>query len=124
MIEAWGRGVDKIREACEKYDVLLPEYEINEEGIMVCCKACDKYLNLLYQKSQPVQNEQVCEQDLIANIIRFCVTLKSSNEIIDHFNMPNRSYFKRHFLDKMLKTGMLKMTIPEKPSSKKQKYFS
>ena len=99
MIEAWGRGVDKIREACEKYDVLLPEYEINEEGIMVYCKACDKYLNLLYQKSQPVQNEQVCEQDLIANIIRFCVTLKSSNEIIDHFNMPNRSYFKHHFFE-------------------------
>ena len=128
MIEAWGRGFDKIREACEKYDVLLPEYEINEEGIMVCCKACDKYLNLLYQKSQPVQNEQVCEQDdeqdLIADIIRFCVTPKSSNEIIVQFDMPNRSYFKRHFLDKMLKTGMLKMTIPEKPSSKKQKYFS
>ena len=95
---------------------------------MVYCKACDKYLNLLYQKSQPVQNEQVCEQDdeqdLIADIIRFCVTPKSSNEIIVQFDMPNRSYFKRHFLDKMLKTGMLKMTIPEKPSSKKQKYFS
>ncbi len=128
MIEAWGRGFDKIREACEKYDAPLPEYEINEEGIMVYCKACDKYLNLLYQKSQPVQNEQVCEQDdeqdLIADIIRFCVTPKSSNEIIVQFDMPNRSYFKRHFLDKMLKTGMLKMTIPEKPSSKKQKYFS
>lgn len=47
MIEAWGRGFEKIKEACELYDGPLPEYEINEVGIMVLCKACDKYLKLL-----------------------------------------------------------------------------
>ena len=40
MIEAWGRGFEKIREACALYDGPLPEYEINEAGIMVLCKAC------------------------------------------------------------------------------------
>ena len=128
MIEAWGRGFDKIREACRKYDAPLPEYEINEEGIMVYCKACEKYLKLLHQKNQAVHseqdNEQDGEQDLISDIIRFCAVPRSSNEIIAHFNLPNRSYFKRHFLDKMLKAGMLRMTVPEKPSSKKQKYYA
>ena len=75
MIEAWGRGFDKIREACRKYDASLPEYEINEEGIMVYCKACEKYLKLLHQKSQAVHfeqdNEQDGEQDLIAEQILF-----------------------------------------------------
>ena len=47
MIEAWGRGFDKIKEACEKYNGPLPEYDISENGIMVLCKACDKYLKLL-----------------------------------------------------------------------------
>ncbi len=90
----------KFKKPAKNTDAPLPEYKINEEGIMVYCKVCDKYLNLLNQKNQPVQNEQVCEQDLISGIIRFYVTPKSSNEIIAHFNMPNRSYFKRHFLDK------------------------
>ena len=45
---AWGRGFDKIREACAKYDAPLPEYNISASGIMVLCKACDKYLELLY----------------------------------------------------------------------------
>ncbi len=124
MIEAWGRGFDKIREACQKYDGPLPEYEINEEGIMVYCKACKKYQRLLYEKNYPVQNEQDGEQDLTDAIIKFCSVPRSSNEIIVHFNLPNRSYFKRHFLDKMLRKGILRMTIPDKPSSKKQKYFS
>ena len=47
MIEAWGRGFDKIKEACAKYDGRLPEYNISASGIMVLCKACDKYLELL-----------------------------------------------------------------------------
>lgn len=34
-------------EACALYDGPLPEYEINEAGSMVLCKACDKYLVLL-----------------------------------------------------------------------------
>ncbi len=47
MIEAWGRGFEKIKEACEKYGGPLPEYNISASGIMVLCKACDKYLELL-----------------------------------------------------------------------------
>ena len=30
MVEAWGRRIEKIREACEKYGGPLPEYEIIE----------------------------------------------------------------------------------------------
>ena len=52
MIEAWGRGFEKIKEACGLYDGPLPEYEINESGIMVLCKACDRYLALLAGKAK------------------------------------------------------------------------
>ena len=47
LIEAWGRGFDKIRKGCEEYGGELPGYEISENGIMVLCKACPAYLNLL-----------------------------------------------------------------------------
>lgn len=42
-----GRGFEKIKEACAKYDGPLPEYNISASGIMVFCRACDKYLELL-----------------------------------------------------------------------------
>ncbi len=124
MIEAWGRGFDKIKEACEKYDGCLPEYNISASGIMVLCKACDKYLELLKDEPHPVQNEQDNEQDVVKAIIEFCSEPKSAKEIVGKFGFPNRLYLKRHFLDEMLKRKMLKMTLPDKPSSKNQKYFS
>jgi len=48
MIEVWGRGFDKIRDACVKYDnTPLPEYDISETGVMVLCKPCERYMQLL-----------------------------------------------------------------------------
>lgn len=125
MIEAWGRGFEKIKEACRLYDGPLPEYEINESGIMVLCKACDRYLELLRDDVQHlVHVEQDVEQDVKRAIMEYCKEPRNSKEIVEHFDFANRLYLKRHYLDKMLEEGQLKMTIPDKPTSKNQKYYS
>ena len=59
-----------------------------------------------------------------STIIAYCKEPKTSKEIIEYFGFANRLYFKRHYLDEMLEQGQLKMTIPEKPTSKNQKYYS
>ena len=124
MIEAWGRGFIKIKEACAQYDAPLPEYDINEEGIMVLCKACDRYMRILQRDAHPVQIIEDDVQDMYRMILDFCKTPKSAQEIVDEFGFSNRNYFRRHYLEEMLMTKKLKMTMPDKPSSKKQKYYS
>lgn len=48
MIEAWGRGFDKIRSACEAlFETPMPEYNISDNGIMVRCNANALYLQLM-----------------------------------------------------------------------------
>ena len=70
MIEAWGRGFDKIKEACAKYNGRLPEYSISAFGIMVLCNACDKYLYLLNEDedSHLGQSDQDNDQVVIMRI--------------------------------------------------------
>lgn len=102
----------------------LPEYDISASGVMVLCKACYKYLELLHEEIHPVQGEQDDEQDVVNAIIAFCSEPKSSKEIVEKFRFPNRLYLKRHFLDRMLMSKELKMTLPDKPSSRNQKYYS
>ena len=72
----------------------------------------------------PVQKEQDDEQDIVKAIIAFCSEPKSAKEIVEKFAFPNRLYLKRHFLDEMLMNKKLKMTLPDKPSSRNQKYYS
>lgn len=126
MIEAWGRGFDKIREACEFYGGPLPEYEISKSGIMVLCKACDSYLQLLNGVLGQSEQEhgQENEQDIINKILLFCKEPKTVKEIMDKFNIPNRSYLKRHYMKQMIEEGLLKMTIPEQPRNRNQRYYS
>lgn len=129
MIEAWGRGFDKIKEACKKYDAPLPEYEINEDGIMVLCKACDKYMKLLKSDSKNtmihlIQSDHDGDQDVIKTICEFCKIPHSAREIMDYIKINDRSFFRRHYLEPMLKSDQLKMTIPDKPKSGKQRYYT
>lgn len=58
MIEAWGRSFEKIREACALYNGPLPEYEINEAGIMVLCKACEGL------KEEAKEKEYIDDKDI------------------------------------------------------------
>lgn len=120
MIEAWGRGFEKIREACEKYDGPLPEYEINEDGIMVLCKACNAYLCLLNDGHKLNQNGQ----DVVKMLVKFCKEPKTVQEMMEYIGEKSRTSFKRKYLKGLVEDGTLKMTIPDKPTSGKQKYFS
>ena len=125
MIEAWGRGFDKIKEACELYNGPLPEYEITKSGVMVLCRACDKYLELLRDDGRYlVQVEKDSEQDIIDAIIEYCKVPRSAKEIVEHFKFSNRLFLKRKYLDKLIERKILQMTTPDKPSSRNQKYYS
>lgn len=43
-------------------------------------------------------------------------------ELMQKVNMKSRSSFKKHYLDPLLQSGMIEMTIPEKPNSRNQRY--
>lgn len=102
MIEAWGRGFEKIKEACGLYDGPLPEYEINEAGIMVLCKACDKYLALLRDDGQ---HHDQNGHDMVMMIIDFCKEAKSVPEIMGEFGFKSRMSFRRRDIKNMYCRG-------------------
>ena len=61
MIEAWGHGFDKMKEAWARYDGPLPEHNISKSGIMGLCRAYDRYLELLSgeENNSLISNERI-----------------------------------------------------------------
>ena len=43
---------------------------------------------------------------------------------MEHIGETNRSNFKRDYFDKLVDKKVLGMTLPNKPTSPKQKYYS
>jgi len=64
------------------------------------------------------------QDERINKIIRFCEQPRSRQEIQKHLTMKNRDYLRKFILNPLIKRGVLRLTIPDKPRSPNQKYYS
>ena len=72
---------------------------------------------------------QVTMQDTVQvarekEILGFCKAPRSREEIQNHIKIKNRDYFRKEILNPLIQKDLLKMTVPEKPNSPKQKYYA
>jgi len=73
----------------------------------------------------PEVTPQVTPQDeRVQKILDFCQIPRTREEIQAFINVKDREHFRKKFLQPLLKQGLLNPTIPEKPTSSKQKYYS
>ena len=57
-------------------------------------------------------------------ILSFCSEPHSKSEIAEHCGYKNTKNFTQKYLRPLLNNGTLKMTLPDKPKSKHQKYIT
>jgi ATP-dependent DNA helicase RecG len=55
-------------------------------------------------------------------ILKFCKLEKTREEIQSYINIKDREYFRKSILNPLLDEGLIELTIPDKPTSKNQKY--
>ena len=70
--------------------------------------------------------EQVKEQDkeqvTIQDLIQFCSIPRSRKEMQEFMGLAGRRNFSEKYIKPLLDAGKIKMTIPDKPNSRNQKY--
>jgi ATP-dependent DNA helicase RecG len=108
-----GSGVRNLFKYCRHYSG-GKIHELIEEDIFKCIVPLT-----------PEATEQVTEQvEKNGKILEFCKTPKSASEIMDFLGLKHREHFRAKIIQPLLKQGLLKPTIPDKPTSSKQKYYS
>lgn len=60
----------------------------------------------------------------IKGLLEFCRTPRTREEMQQFLALNNRGYFRQKILNPLIKGGLLKMTHPDKPTSRNQKYHS
>ena len=68
--------------------------------------------------------DQVVGQVTLRELLDYCKLPRTRSELQDYCGLSGRSNFRENHLKPLLKSGLLKMTIPDKPNSKNQKYYS
>jgi len=93
--------------------ILMRENKIEREqehAWCVCLAANNTVLNI--------------EMDRTATIIKFCEVPRTLKEIMDFLKLKNRKHFFESILKPIIESSILKKTIPDKPTSKYQKYIA
>lgn len=71
-----------------------------------------------------ITSKATMQDEYIALILDYCITPRSRDEIQTYLVLKNRDYFRKNILKPLLLTKQLLLTIPDKPTSPKQKYYT
>ena len=67
--------------------------------------------------------EVLTREQLMQMIVELCVTPHSRDELMKQCGLVNKSNFVKSYIKPLIEEKKIKMTIPDKPSSKNQKYI-
>lgn len=105
-------GIPTIRREMEHYK--LPEPKFADERGSFSVTLYNNFTAL------PAQQNTALQRDLLA----FCREPRSRQEICTYLGLSSTSYVMQHYVQPLLNSGILQMTNPEKPKSRKQKYYT
>jgi len=77
------------------------------------------------QQATPQVTMQATPQDeRTKHILEYCQEPKTREEIQTYLKIKDREYFRSNILNPLIDKGLILLTIPKKPRSPKQKYYS
>ena len=103
-------GIPTIRAELKKADMPEPVF-IDRRGVFKVI-----FYTMAADRNKDVDREQ--------EIIQFCTTPRTREELARKFGFSAPTYFLRKYIDPLLADGKIKVTIPDKLKSKFQKYYS
>ena len=128
-IEKWGSGFKRITEECKAENVKV-EFKIKKSGFTVIFyrKSDKELLDLTEENKSTQENTQETHKKRARNaqedfILDFCNEARSLKEILEYCGYKNARSFREKYINPLLKNEKLKMTIPNQPKNRNQKYI-
>ena len=108
-VEIWGRGTNRVIDACERHGIERPIFEEQDGAVYVTFTA------------QIGPTPQVTPQVVL--VLRSAATApRTRAELQNAAGLKDREHFRTTYLEPLLDAGLLEMTIPDKPKSSRQQY--
>lgn len=115
-----GSGIRNMVKYIELYSKNKPQL-IEEDIFKIIIPLLENTQQATQQATTQV-TQQADETEI--KIMNFCIEAKSREEIQEFLGYKDREHFRKEILKPLIDKGLLKLTIPDKPTSPKQKYYS
>ena len=111
-VEKIGSGIRRIRDLCQEHGVAEPVIEVSDSWVTTVFRRPVEQVGTKY----PTSTLQV------RNLLQALEGEQSRSEILDRLGLKDRVNLTTEYLRPALAAGLVEMTIPDKPTSSKQKY--
>lgn len=122
LVEKIGSGIRRIRRTCRDYGVAEPVFEVSEHWVTTTFK---RPIAQVGTKSGPSRDQVGTKSALSRHqveILEKCAEDQPLTILMKIAGRSNRTKFRDQVLSPLLAQGFLKMTLPDKPRSRNQKY--
>lgn len=139
-IETWGQGYEKIKDVCELAGAPLPEIKATQGSVTMVVRGSEHYMELLknnlgtqvttHAGTQATTHVSTQDSNISVDagrmkvLLDYCKVPGSREEMQEVCGIKTREYFRKHILVLLIESVKIGLTIPDKPKSPKQKYFS
>lgn len=114
-------GIPRIRHAMQEMDLPEPVFSDRRGTFTVTLYNQAATAEIQEEKSATGPEEPIFDPK---NLLAFCQKPRSRKEIVDYLAISSAQYALRRYLDPLVESGAIRMTIPEKPKSPRQKYVA
>ena len=108
-------GIPTIRRELEAYHLREPEF-VEERGSFIV-----RFYKEILDRRQSVSEQQTEE---VRNLVLFCKTPRTRKEICEYLGLSSMSYAIQTHIMPLVEQGIIRLSIPDKPKSSKQLYYS
>ena len=113
-------GIPTIRFAMKKLSLPDPVFADSRGSFQVILyNSFDKE-----SSAEQIHSESAADIKDEKGLIEFCRTPRTRAEIIGYLDIPSGQYALKRYLEPLVKSGAIRMTLPDKPRSIKQKYIT
>lgn len=107
-------GIPRVYHAMDEMGLPAPVFSVTRNTFSVCLYNAESAAS----KSAGMAMVPQGKRDLLA----FCRTPRSREEITEYLGITSKQYALRRYLDPLVNEGAIRLSIPEKPRSRQQRY--
>ena len=127
FMERRGSGLRKIVSETEKLpgytEEMRPEFHSTATDFRVVLKNMNYNMDGGGQDTMHDTIHDAMHDEKLSKLVDACEEPKTRDEMMKFLGLANRDHFRKAYLKPLLESGRIKMTIPDKPKSKNQKYI-
>jgi ATP-dependent DNA helicase RecG len=121
-IERRGSGFQKILNTTSELYGYTEEYKPVFKSTPTAFHVILKNMNYNNLVGDLAATHQDTHQERIVELVEYCITPRTRDELQHFIGLTDRGHFRVKILKPLLESGKLRMTIPDKPNSKNQRY--